>query len=182
MPQRSLLATQRPGAPLGKAPRLPYPMEIMRRVLLFVLLPGLLACRPAGGGSEACVALSGPEITAAFADVVDEAVVQDGRGGTARNHWCSDGRFTSRWEGSGGGGALAGTWWVEGDLRCVRADGELPDGEGARRCVPIRRCGTRFVSLNEAGRDHGWHVLTKRPCSSIDPPSTRDAMRDAGQG
>ncbi|MCR9093753.1 MAG: hypothetical protein NXI30_06035 [bacterium] len=129
------------------------------------LLPFLIACSTISVEAPSCAALTGAEIEARFADVLDRAQVQDGARGSAVNLWCRDGRFTSRWVlADGTGGSLGGRWWVEGDLRCVEVDDGLPDDGARRRCVPILACGERITSLNESGEHHGWHVLEPAPC------------------
>lgn len=129
-------------------------------------MPFLCACGAPSAEPPTCIDLPGAEIRSLFSDVIDRAEVQDGARGRAVNHWCRDGRFTSSWETPRGRGQLEGRWWVEGDLRCVAIEGELPDDGATRRCGPIQRCGDRIGTMNRDGGRHGWHVLEPAPCSA----------------
>ena len=127
-------------------------------VFTFTLLPGL-ALADAGPPADA-VALSTAEIQAAFADVRDEAEVQDAAGTRAVNYWYSDGTFTNRWRNATAAGEVTGRWWAENDKRCVEITGGLPEREGQVRCAPVYRLGDVYFSTEQDGSVHGAHRLS----------------------
>ena len=132
---------------------------------LFLSIPAIGFATSSTVALDACTPLSGAEIQARFANVVDHAQVQDGQGGSATNRWYADGRMISRWQTQQGSGALRGRWWIEGDQRCVAIDSALPDGSPQRRCGMLAICGDRIASTNARGQIHGLHQLSPMPRS-----------------
>ena len=131
----------------------------MHRTFCCILL---CACTPSQPNLSDCESLSGDAIKRRFSNVIDSAVVYDANGGRATNHWFADGRFTSEWSTHDGSGALVGTWHVEGDLRCVVLQGDVPDGKDGKRCGPLFQCGRTIVSVNVDGSIHGVHRLKEQ--------------------
>jgi len=130
----------------------------MPLLLVFTLLA---SCASTDIDLTRCEQLSGAAIKALFADVVDTAIVKDVEDGRATNHWYNDGRFTSQWSSKGGGGTVTGTWYVEGDRRCVTVQSGLADKAGHKTCSPLYRCRDSIVSVNADGSIHGVHRVTK---------------------
>lgn len=104
--------------------------------------------------------LSGEEILRDFADVQDDARVQDAAGTTAVNHWYADGRFVNRWSNGKDSGEVTGTWRVEKDQRCVTIATGLPEREGQESCGPVFQRGSEYLSFNPDGSIHGIHSLS----------------------
>ena len=100
------------------------------------------------------------EITATFAGVRDDALVQDGSGGSAVNHWYADGRFTSEWQAGGETGIVRGRWFARDDKRCVVIESGLPSLEGESRCGPVYTRDGKYYSVNAEGGIHGIHTLS----------------------
>ncbi|MCR9185469.1 MAG: hypothetical protein NXH81_08740 [Halieaceae bacterium] len=106
------------------------------------------------------VQLTSSEIEAAFANVRDNAEVQDGRGGEAVNHWFADGRFTSEWRSAAGRGTVSGYWRAVDDRRCIIIETGLPERAGVEECTPLYRLDNQYISVNAAGTVHGLHTLS----------------------
>ena len=131
-------------------------------------MPGTIACAltcmllaaNALAQPENAMRLSTEAILHNFADVCDNAEVQDAAGTTASNAWHADGRLVNRWSNGERSGTVIGQWSAEDDLRCVVILSGLPDTEGGRRCGPIYRAGNDYFSLNADGSVHGIHRLT----------------------
>lgn len=104
--------------------------------------------------------LSSAAIVRAFADVRDDAQVQDATDTTAVNHWYADGRFTNRWTNTIGTGEVTGRWRAANDQRCITILSGLPTREGKETCSPVYRRGDTYLSLNSDGSIHGIHKLT----------------------
>lgn len=127
-------------------------------VVVTTLIPGLLIAGPPP--STDAVGLSTEEIRTVFADVRDDAELQDGSGTLAVNYWYADGTFSNRWTNKSGSGEVAGTWWAEADKRCVLIASGLPSLEGSVRCSPIYRRGETYLSVEPDGSIHGVHRLS----------------------
>ena len=112
-----------------------------------------------GGPPPDAVALGTEEIRVAFADVKDEAEVQDASGTRAINYWYADGTFTNRWRNANASGEVTGRWWAENDKRCVEITCGLPEREGVTRCSPVYRLGDVYFSTDQDGSVHGAHRL-----------------------
>ena len=137
----------------------------MKRSILLLALVAPLGCTPPPSSlPPSCTPLTGEEIEAAFSDVVDQAVIEDRDGGSARNLWCRNGAFSSSFRTPTGSDELTGRWWVDGDRRCVSSEAAFPDDGTSVRCVPVVRCGDRLASLNRQGDIHGWHHLAPATC------------------
>ena len=106
------------------------------------------------------VQLSDEEILQAFANVRDDAIVQDAAGTRAVNRWHADGRFMSRWSNGTDSGEVTGTWRVENDLRCITISTGLPQRVGQESCGPVFRRGSKYLSINSDGSIHGVHTLS----------------------
>lgn len=104
--------------------------------------------------------LNSEQILAAYANVRDDAQVQDGQGGSAVNHWYADGRFTSEWQSPAGRGKLTGSWYVKDNLRCLTIKTGMPELEGKERCGPVYTKDSLYYSSNKAGSIHGIHTLS----------------------
>jgi len=104
--------------------------------------------------------LGSDAIVRAFADVRDDAQVQDTAGTSAVNYWYADGRFTNRWTNTSGTGEVGGRWRVANDERCTTILSGLPSRQGKEICAPIYRRGETYLSLNPDGSIHGIHRLT----------------------
>lgn len=111
--------------------------------------------------------LSGAEIKQVFGDVLDQAKVVDGAGGSAINNWYKNGRFTSSWESAERSGQLSGNWFVQNDMRCVTLDSEVGDLKAnQQRCAPIYSKDGKYYSVNKSGGVHGVHLVTGIPTSN----------------
>ena len=106
------------------------------------------------------VRLSTEEIKQAFANVRDEAQVQDSAGTTAVNYWYADGRFVNEWSSQNDSGRVTGRWRAENDQRCILISSGLPDRIGKETCGPVYRRGQIYLSLNPDGSIHGKHRLS----------------------
>ena len=109
---------------------------------------------------EGAVALTTTDIQKVFANVKDEAELQDTAGTHATNYWYSNGTFTNAWRNAKGSGEVAGRWWAEGGKRCVLITSGLPGREGVAQCSPVYRRGDHYLSIEPDGRIHGIHLLT----------------------
>ncbi|MCX2983146.1 hypothetical protein EYC98_19975 [Halieaceae bacterium IMCC14734] len=109
------------------------------------------------------VQLSGQEILEAFANVRDDATVQDAAETRAVNYWYADGRFVNRWSNDKDSGSVIGSWRVKGDLRCITIISGLPDRLGQESCNPVFRRGNDYMSFNADGSVHGIHALSALP-------------------
>lgn len=111
------------------------------------------------------IPLDGEEILQAFADVRDDAKVQDAAGSRAVNLWYTDGTFISRWSNGVDSGEVTGTWRVENDMRCITISTGLPQRVGKESCAAVFRRGSEYLSFNSDGSIHGIHTLSslKRP-------------------
>ncbi len=120
--------------------------------------------------------LAGDAITAAFADTVDTALVQDNAGTRALNYWFADGRLVNEWANAHGAGRVTGQWRVRGGQRCVVIESGLPEellkGQATERCSPVYRQGEYYLSVNADGSVHGIH--SPRPMKSMKPITTRE--------
>lgn len=105
------------------------------------------------------VRLSTEEIKRVFADVRDEAQVQDSAGTRAVNYWYADGRFINEWSSPDGSGRVTGRWRAKDGRRCVLIRSGLPDRIGKEICGPVYRRGQTYLSLNPDGSIHGMHTL-----------------------
>ena len=108
----------------------------------------------------AAIKLNGGEILRTFADVRDDAKVQDAAGTRAVNHWYSDGNFISRWSNGLDSGEVTGTWRIEKNMRCITITAGLPQRVGKERCGPVFRRGSEYLSFNSDGSIHGIHTLS----------------------
>jgi hypothetical protein len=106
------------------------------------------------------VILTTIEVREAFANVKDEAEVQDAAGTRAVNYWYSNGTFTNRWRNATASGEVTGRWWAEDNKRCVEITSGLPEREGKVRCAPVYRLGDVYYSIEQDGRVHGAHRLS----------------------
>ncbi|MEP1470225.1 MAG: hypothetical protein ABJK20_16685 [Halieaceae bacterium] len=104
--------------------------------------------------------LTGEEIQQAFANVRDDARVQDDAKTRAVNQWHSDGRFISRWKNDSDAGEVTGNWRVSNDMRCVTISKGVPQRIGKESCGVIFRRGDEYLSFNGDGSIHGIHTLT----------------------
>ncbi|MFK8020899.1 MAG: hypothetical protein AB8B86_14110 [Pseudomonadales bacterium] len=139
----------------------------MRQTCLAALVT-LLGCE--GGGAR--VQLTTKEILTVFSNVNDSALIQDAAGTTAQNIWFADGRFENRWSNAKQSGIVLGTWSAENDKRCVSIVSGLPDLIGKKKCGPIYRQGTHYVSINADGSVHAFHTLTPLSVSLDGAPSS----------
>lgn len=114
----------------------------------------------AGERDNPALQLSGEQIVRDFADVRDDAKVQDAAGTTAVNHWYADGRFVNRWSNGKDSGEVTGTWRVENNQRCVTIATGLPEREGQESCGPVFQRGSDYLSFNPDGSIHGIHRLS----------------------
>ena len=112
---------------------------------------------------ETAIQLSNEEIFQAFADVRDDAEVQDVARTRAVNSWYADGRFISRWNNGVDSGEVTGTWRVKNDLRCVTIFAGLPQRLGQESCGAVYRRGSKYLSVNSDGSIHGIHTLSPLP-------------------
>ena len=106
------------------------------------------------------IPLDGEEILQAFADVRDDAKVQDAAGTRAVNHWYTDGAFVSLWSNGVDSGEVTGTWRVENDMRCITISTGLPQRVGKESCGAVFRRGSEYLSFNPDGSIHGIHTLS----------------------
>ena len=128
-------------------------------VLLLSMFPPatvIAEARPPPGA----VVLSTEEIRTVFANVKDEAEVQDASSTRATNYWYADGTFTNSWHNAGASGEVAGRWWAENNKRCVEITSGLPERQGVTRCSPVYRLGDLYFSTEQDGSVHGAHRLT----------------------
>ncbi len=109
---------------------------------------------------EGAIALNTEEISQAFADVKDQAEVQDVSGTRAVNHWFANGTFTNSWSNATGSGEVVGRWWAEDNKRCVLITDGLPERGGVAECSPIYRHGDTYLSIESDGSIHGVHRLS----------------------
>jgi len=107
--------------------------------------------------------LSEPQLLNAFANVRDDAAVQDVLQTRAINLWFADGRFISHWKNSQHAGEVHGSWRVKGGRRCITIISGLTDREGDERCSPIYQRGDEYISVNADGTVHGIHKLSPMP-------------------
>ena len=126
-------------------------------VLLFLSNSAQLKAADPPGGA---VALTTGEIRQVFANVKDEAEVQDAAGTHAVNYWYSDGTFTNTWRNANASGEVAGRWWARDGKRCVMITAGLPAREGVAQCSPVYRRGDHYLSIEPDGRIHGIHRLS----------------------
>jgi len=134
-------------------------MNTMRSTLSCMLACMLLAAN-ALAQPENAVRLSTEAIKQSFANVCDNAEVQDAAGTTASNAWYADGRLVNRWSNGERSGTVTGQWSAKAGLRCVVILTGLPAAEGNRRCSPVYRAGSDYFSINPDGSVHGIHRLT----------------------
>ncbi len=104
--------------------------------------------------------LSTQEIKSVFANVIDQAEVQDAAATTAVNHWYADGRFVNQWSAPHRSGKVTGRWRALNAQRCIVIESGLPDRIGKEACAPVYRRGQTYFSLNPDGSVHGKHTLT----------------------
>lgn len=130
-----------------------------------------IACSPihfdnnniSNGSGRPATQLTGEEILQAFANVRDDAVVQDKVGTRAVNYWYADGKFISRWSNERGAGDVSGSWRVQNGLRCTTVRTGIPGRMVEESCGAILRSGSNFISLNADGSIHGVHTLSRIP-------------------
>ncbi len=111
-------------------------------------------------GPQDTVQLSTQQIREAFADVRDDAKVQDTAGTVAVNYWYANGAFTNQWSNSSGSGEVTGQWRAENNQRCILFESGLPTRIGEEVCAPVYRRGASYLSLNPDGSIHGIHTLS----------------------
>jgi hypothetical protein len=104
--------------------------------------------------------LSTEEIRQVFANVRDDANVQDSAGTTAVNYWYADGAFTNEWSNQSRAGKVQGRWRAQDDQRCITITVGLPDRIGQEKCSPVFRRGQQYISVNSDGSIHGIHALS----------------------
>ena len=104
--------------------------------------------------------LNNQQILDAFADVRDDAEVQDAAGSRAVNYWYASGRFVSAWRNGTSSGEVSGTWQVKNDQRCIVITAGLPERVGKESCNPVFRRGSQYFSFNSDGTVHGIHTLS----------------------
>ena len=109
--------------------------------------------------------LSTEEIRRVFADVRDDAELQDAVGTRAVNYWYSNGTFTNEWSNARGSGKVTGRWRAHDNQRCIIITTGLPDRTGKESCGPLFRRGQKIISVSSDGGIHGIHTL-----STIDRP------------
>jgi len=139
-------------------------------VLLLVIISSLTDTKASESSEESdteAVQLTGKEILEAFANVRDDAEVQDAKKTRAVNQWYSDGRFISRWSNNKDSGEVTGSWRVQGDLRCIIILSGLSKRIGKERCSPVFQSGSKYLSFNPDGSIHGIHVLSPLQDSSV---------------
>ena len=103
------------------------------------------------------------EIRAAFANVRDDARVQDAAGTRAVNVWHADGHFVNNWHNAGGSGEVRGRWRAHDNMRCITIESGLEDRIGVESCKPMYRLGEDYYSVNPDGTVHGVHRLSPAP-------------------
>jgi len=106
------------------------------------------------------IQLSSEEILQAFANVRDDAEVQDVTGTRAVNYWYAEGRFVSRWSNGIDCGEVVGAWRVENNLRCITISSGLAQRIGKESCSAVFRRGKKYLSSNSDGSIHGIHTLS----------------------
>lgn len=106
------------------------------------------------------VRLSTEKIRTVFANVRDDARVQDAVGTIAVNFWYADGSFTNAWSNEHGSGTVQGHWRAQDDKRCIVITAGLADRIGKESCSPVLRRGKEYLSINPDGSIHGIHRLT----------------------
>lgn len=132
-------------------------LEVMRYM---AVLGVALAVTTTSAQPEGAIRLSGEEIRQAFANVRDEAAVQDAAGTTALNYWYADGRFTNEWSSPTDSGSVQGSWRVLDGKRCVLISAGLTDRIGRESCAHVYRLGDEYFSINADGSIHGIHRLS----------------------
>jgi hypothetical protein len=104
--------------------------------------------------------LSGDEITALFSDAHESYESRDRETTvTAIGEWAADGTMRAEWHQGANSGEVAGSWYVENDLRCVRFDQDMtPNPE----CTKIFETGDgTYTSIWPDGKIHGIHTMTR---------------------
>ena len=125
-------------------------------IILAVVISGIsIAADPVGTDR-----LSTEEIRQVFANVRDDARVQDAAGTTAVNFWYADGSFTNAWSNQHGSGTVQGRWRAQDGKRCIVITAGLPERIGKESCSRVLRRGQEYLSLNPDGSIHGIHTLT----------------------
>lgn len=109
-------------------------------------------------------ALTTAEIETNFANMRDDAAVQDEKATKAVNFWYADGRFENNWSRADANGRVMGRWWAENNQRCIIIAQGLPELEGQKRCAPVYQYRDVYLSVEADGRVHGVHRLS--PISS----------------
>lgn len=118
--------------------------------------PGLIA----DAELRKAVRLSTAEILQTFANVRDQAEVQDADHTRAVNQWYADGRFVNHWRSPHGSGKVTGRWRAQNGKRCVTILSGLPERIGRETCSPVYRLGQIYLSINPDGSVHGKHSLS----------------------
>ncbi len=108
-------------------------------------------------------ALNTEQILNTFADVRDDAAIQDSAGSTAVNHWYADGRFINHWQNANDSGTNSGRWSARDNKRCVLIESGMESLVGRERCGSIYRRGSHYVTLNPDGSVHALHSLSPIP-------------------
>ena len=135
----------------------------------YALFPSLLAALFANSISaqpENSIRLSATEIKQAFSNVRDSAQVQDSAATMATNLWYEDGRLINNWSTDSASGTVTGQWYTDNGQRCVVIHSGIPEAIGEKRCGPVYRRGSDYISVNADGSIHGIHRLS--PMKSSD--------------
>lgn len=130
--------------------------------VLAALFPGITSAQPEGS-----IRLSTQEIRQAFANVRDTAQVQDSAGTTATNLWFEDGRLINQWSNGSASGTVTGQWYAENGERCVIIHSGIPKAIGKKKCGPVYRKGSDYISVNADGSIHGIHQLSPMQRSDL---------------
>ncbi|MGC6475687.1 MAG: hypothetical protein ACON41_03515 [Parvibaculales bacterium] len=118
---------------------------------------------------EEARALTTAEIKTIFANVRDDAQVQDKKATRAINFWYADGRFENNWSRADANGRVTGRWWAENNQRCIIITQGLPEFEGQKRCSPVYQYGGVYLSVEADGRRvHGVHRLSPISIDKVD--------------
>ncbi|MEZ5667883.1 MAG: hypothetical protein R3F55_10715 [Alphaproteobacteria bacterium] len=106
------------------------------------------------------VQLTGEQIQAAFSGVREDYAAIDIAGVTASGVWNADGTMSATWTNGSNTGNVAGDWYVDGDMRCIRFS--IGSGEGGRNpeCTTIYVYNDGYLSVNPDGSLHGYHRNT----------------------
>ena len=123
--------------------------------LLAAMFPNSISAQP-----ENSIRLSTAEIQQTFSNVRDTAQVQDSAATTATNLWYEDGRLINHWSNDSASGTVTGQWYTENGQRCVVIHSRIPEAIGEKRCGPVYRRGTDYISVNADGSIHGIHLLS----------------------